>query len=174
MKLFGSKKAFPTTVAEETVTVNTHQISLGRHSTEHPVWDIDNEPILDLGAGLDEIGVLSEVLDHSDRNSDEFEHYLFDIEKDLGENHRDKAKIAQTIEEAWDLSLALNQEIASRKAGKPGKKFLILALNFDALIELPDYVQPNEKEKEKHTQMVELLQTACAEGRDYEIYFLLI
>lgn len=87
------------------------------------------------------------------------EMYAFDLPNDLHRLNVPEARLALNLNEAWDLSVALMEEITARKNGAEEKPFVILVNDPSTLLNME-----NPENPVRYAEMRANLETISVEG----------
>lgn len=134
---------------------------------EQIIWNLEVSPRTTFQGDI--VEAYNNIEAHVAKHSEELDFYAFDLNhklvKDEGENVN---RLALTEHEAWDLSVALVQEIAARKDSEEKSKKIIVVVN-DTLQLLQ---QNNPENVDLYTQFRGYMQTVEAEGATHGIHVL--
>lgn len=135
--------------------------------TEGVVWDLDTQPLIQFVSGAN-TEVYASIEAHSNAHA-ELEHYAFDLPNNLTPADAPKARIATNIQEVWDLSEALTQEIASRQKDEgTGKTILVLINQHENLLSNTELAD-NEFYQKTRANLTEIIKEA--EHHDINVLF---
>ena len=134
---------------------------------ETVIWDIKNTPLLLPTNNAAQ--VYRSIEEHGEQHSDTVEYYALDLSNTL-ESHN-PARVALNLNEAWDLSTALVEEITHRAENpEEGNKHFIVVLNDgNDLFSLTD-----TEDTELYQKFLGNMQTIEAHARAYDISVLVL
>jgi hypothetical protein len=126
-------------------------------------WDITKKgpTLLVRPADSDPANINWCLVKYAERNSDTLDYFTIDLADTLSE-HRTEAQtkhIALTLDEAWDLSVALATEIHDRKLGKDGKIILVLVNEGHKLYRMTDV-----ENEDRYSEMLINMQNVVENG----------
>lgn len=107
---------------------------------------------------------LAEVVAYA---NDKGEMYAFDLPKDLLSMNIPAERLALDLNEAWDLSVALMEEITARKNGAEAKPFVILVNEPATLLNVETPENPV-----RYAELRSNLQVISVEGPQHDIEIL--
>lgn len=133
------------------------KVSLPLNNGETVEWDLKHQPVMQM-LSEDSVKMYETLAAHKAQNADHVEYYAFDLENSLLEAGAPPERLALTMHEAWDLSVALLEEVETRKAGEKGKNFIILVNNSATLLApegTPPFDDPEKDQKEMNRAKLE-------------------
>ena len=95
--------------------------------------------------------------------------FAFDIPNSLHVFSLPVERLALNTDEAWDLSVALVEELSARKEGQAGKPFVVLVNDQRNLV-----TNENPENPARYQEMLGNLQTVTSEGRSYGIHLMAV
>lgn len=152
------------TQTEETDTETLNTIVLT--SDPETVWNLEEAAHGTFSGNVAE--AYSNVEAHAAKFSEELNYYAFDLNHELVKEGEPVNRLALTEHEAWDLSVALVQEMAARKDSEEEPKKIIVVVN-DTLELLQ---KSNPENADQWMQFRGYMETLEAEGANHGIHLL--
>lgn len=128
-------------------------------------WDLQKVTTLTVEGNKSE--ALTAALNHVEKNDDTLRFFAFDLLDTLSDVEGNVRALNE--HEAWDLSVALVEEISDRKEGKGGQRFVVAVLDHAALMN-----NENPEDAELYVQFLGNMETVAVEGASYGINLLLV
>lgn len=154
-----------TEVATEETTDNSVNVPLPS-GTEQTIWKLDETPVVVFNGEVTEAYASIEA--HVAKHTDVLDFFVIDLKHELLKEGENENRLALTESEAWDLSVALVQEMAARKDSEDKFKKLIVVVNDTA-----DLLHNEDPENiDRYMQFRGYMQTVEGEGGKLGIHVL--
>lgn len=154
-------------VEQVTETENTGSLNIALTSDAEPkVWNLEAEPRAEFTGNI--VEAYGNIETHAEKFSDELDYYAFDLNHELVKEGEAVNRLALTEYEAWDLSVALVQEMAARKDSEEESKKIVVVIN--DCMELLNNEAPEDADL--YQQFRGYMRTIQAEGANYGIHLL--
>lgn len=155
----------PAEVKSPETTDNSVNVPLTTGS-EETIWNLEEVPRTTFHGDI--VEAYNSIEAHVAKHSEELDYYAFDLNHTLVKEGEPVNRLALTEHEAWDLSVALVQEMAARKGSEEKSKKIIVVVN-DTL----DLLQnTNPEDADLYMQFRGYMQTVEAEGAQHGIHVL--
>lgn len=162
-----TRKEVPAEVEQVTEKENTGSLIIALTSESEPtVWNLETEPRNEFTGNI--VEAYGNIANHVEKFSDELDYYAFDLNHELVKEGEPVNRLALTEHEAWDLSVALVQEMAVRKDSAEKSKKIVAVIN-DSL-ELLNKEESDDADL--YTQFRSNMRTIQAEGANYGIHLM--
>lgn len=170
MKLFKSKTSAPVEPTTETEPETTEPTE----DTVVSAWSPEEGEQALLVADQDEATAFYlTVVETAANNPEQIEWFGFDLQNTMfgGKSEAHASRLALNLHEAWDLSLALEQEVIERQQGKEGKLIIVLIERGDFLADV--LADEENREDLLFSSILPNLNKVVSEGADVNIYVLM-
>jgi hypothetical protein len=160
-----NEAAAPVEVKSPEATENSANVPLNTGS-EQMIWNLEEVPRTTFHGDI--VEAYKSIEAHVAKHSEELDYYAFDLNHKLVKEDEEVSRLALTEHEAWDLSVALVQEMAARKDSEEKFKKIIVVVN-DTL----DLLQnTNPEDADLYMQFRHYMQTVEADGANHGIHVL--
>lgn len=154
-----------TEVTKEETPDNSANVPLPT-GTEQTIWNLDENPVVVFNGETAEAYASIEA--HVAKHTDLLDFFVFDLKHGLLKEGNEN-RLALTESEAWDLSVALVQELEARKEDSEDKfkKIIVVVNNTSDLLN-----NENPEHTEQYMQFREYMQIVEGEGGKHGIHVL--
>jgi hypothetical protein len=150
----------------EQVTETTDSLTIPLTSGDEPtVWNLETEPRAEFLGNI--VEAYGNIANHAAKHSEELDYYAFDLNHELVKEDEPVSRLALTEHEAWDLSVALVQEMAARKDSEEKFKKIVVVING---LEILNNQEPEDADL--YQQFRGYMRTVQAEGADHGIHLM--